>query len=68
MRALEVVRREGQFEIVEFWAPARTGLSLVGANGPVTLRVTTEFDSAVGKFQQIVTQVVNDRTAITGDQ
>ena len=58
----------GQFEIVEFWAPARTGLSLVGANGPDTLRVTTQFDSAVGKFQQIVTQVVNDRTSVTGDQ
>ena len=50
------------------WAPAQTGLSLVGANGPVTLRVTTDFDSPVGRFQQISTQVVNERTSITGQQ
>ncbi|HEX2062235.1 MAG TPA: hypothetical protein VHK90_15970 [Thermoanaerobaculia bacterium] len=57
-----------QAQDVQFWAPAQTGRSLVGANGPVTLRVTCEFDSQYGRFQEIVTRVVNDRTSITGEQ
>lgn len=57
-----------QAQDVQFWAPAQTGRSLVGANGPVSVRVTTEFDSKKGKFQEIVTRVVNERTAITGEQ
>lgn len=57
-----------QAQDVQFWAPAQTGSSLVGANGPVTLRVTCEFQSQYGAFQQIVTRVVNDRTSITGEQ
>ncbi|HYH06620.1 MAG TPA: hypothetical protein VEK11_06095 [Thermoanaerobaculia bacterium] len=57
-----------QEQDVQFWAPAQTGRSLVGANGPVTVRVTAEFDSKRGRVQEIVTRVVNDRTAITGEQ
>ena len=57
-----------QAQDVQFWAPAQTGRSLVGANGPVSVRVTAEFDSKKGKFQEIVTRVVNERTAITGEQ
>lgn len=52
-----------QFQQVEFWAPARTGLSLVGQAGPVSLRVTCEFDSPSGKFQTIVTRVVSENSA-----
>lgn len=57
-----------QSQDVELNAPAQTGRSLVGANGPVTLRVTAEFDSPRGRFQQIVTRVVNANASITGDQ
>ena len=53
---------------IDFWAPARTGQSLVGANGPVMLRVTVEFDSPHGKFQEVLTRVVNERTSVTGEQ
>ncbi len=53
---------------VEFWAAARPAGSIIGANGPVTLRVTCQFDSPGGKFQHIVMQLVNERTAITGAQ
>lgn len=53
---------------IEFWAPATTGQSLVGANGPVMLRVVAEFDSAVGKFQEVLTRVVNERASVAGDQ
>lgn len=58
----------GQSQDVQLNAPAQTGQSLVGANGPVTLRVTAEFDSARGRFQQIVTRVVNANASISGDQ
>lgn len=63
-----VVIAPDQHQDVAISAPARTGMSLVGANGPVSLRVTAEFDSAAGKFQHIVTRVVNDRATITGEQ
>ena len=54
-----------QFQQVDFWAPARTGMSLVGQAGPVTVRVTCEFDSASGKFQTIVTRVVSENDAVS---
>jgi hypothetical protein len=55
-----------QRQEVEFWAAARPAGSIVGANGPVTLRITCVFDSPEGKFQHIVMQRVNERTDITG--
>lgn len=57
-----------QHQDVQFWAPAVTSpYSVVGANGPVMLRVVCEFDSvADGRFQQVVTRVVNPRASVTG--
>jgi hypothetical protein len=57
-----------QHQDVQFWAPAETGYySVVGANGPVTLRVVCEFDSQKdGRFQEIVMRVVNPRASVTG--
>ena len=52
---------------VEFWAPARAGQSLVGADGPVMVRLTAEFDSPVGKFQEVLTRVVNERASGSGN-
>lgn len=57
-----------QKQEVEFWASARPAGSIVGANGPVTLRITCVFDSPEGKFQHIVMQRVNERADITGAQ
>lgn len=57
-----------QKQEVEFWVPALAGNSVVGANGPVTLRITCVFDSPKGKFQQIAMQRVNEYTSITGAQ
>lgn len=57
-----------QKQEVEFWVPALAGNSVVGANGPVTLRVTCVFDSPNGKFQQIAMQRVNENPSITGAQ
>lgn len=65
----DVAIEPGAKEDVQFWAAGQTGLSVVGANGPVTVRVTCEFDSVgAGVFQSIVTQVVNPQTSITGEQ
>lgn len=55
-----------QKQEVELWVPALAGDSVVGANGPVTLRITCVFDSPTGKFQQIAMQRVNERASITG--
>ena len=53
--------------VVEFFAPAyASGNSVVGANGPVTLRVIAEFDGPRGGFQEVVTQVVNTGTGVSG--
>lgn len=67
-RPFDVRINPEQFQDVEFWVPAQTGRSLVGGNGPVTLRVTCEFDSAAGRFQEIVVRTVNDRASINGEQ
>ncbi|MFZ2491293.1 MAG: hypothetical protein WA208_07395 [Thermoanaerobaculia bacterium] len=46
---------------VRFWAPASIeSASIVGANGPVTVRATLTFDSNVGQFEKIVVQQVNE--------
>lgn len=56
----KTVVQPGQTEMVQFWAAANVGnTSLVGANGPVTLRVTAQFDSPMGQFQEVVVQQVN---------
>ncbi|MFL6244637.1 MAG: hypothetical protein ACJ74H_01330 [Thermoanaerobaculia bacterium] len=53
---------------VEFWVSATPGRSVVGANGPVTLRVTCRFQNATGAtFQEIVMQRVNERASISGE-
>ena len=47
----------GETKNVDFWAPARVSMETVaGANGPVTLRGTLQFDSGSRKFQKIVVQ------------
>jgi hypothetical protein len=66
-RPFSAVVQPEQIQVVDFWVPANIGnVSLVGANGPVTLRVVASFDSPVGQFQQIVIQQVNANTGIDG--
>ena len=56
-----------QTQVVDFWVPANIQTSsLVGANGPVTLRLTAIFDSPEGQFQHIVVQQVNATTGVDG--
>lgn len=67
-RPFDVAIEPKQKEEVAFWVAARPGGTIVGANGPVMLRVTCQFESPEGKFQHVVTRLVNDRTAISGAQ
>ncbi len=58
-----------EFQIVEFWVPANISqATIMGANGPVTLRATLHFDSPVGQFQEVVVQQVNGMPGRDGDR
>ena len=49
----------GTTEQVEIWTSAVGSGTVIGVNGPVTLRITAFFDSAVGSFKETYTQQVN---------
>jgi hypothetical protein len=66
-RPFQALIQADQTQIVDFWVPANiTTTSLVGANGPVTLRITATFDSPEGQFQHMVVQQVNSTTGVDG--
>lgn len=48
-------------ETVELFAPAYVNKTILGGNGPVTLRATAYFKSSLGSFRQVYIQQVNDR-------
>jgi hypothetical protein len=49
-----------QEQTVEFWMPAYiVNPTIMGANGPVTIRATVYFDAPSGGFQEVVVQQVN---------
>ncbi|MBI2212725.1 MAG: hypothetical protein HYU52_03690 [Acidobacteria bacterium] len=48
---------------VETWLPATAESTIVGANGPVTMRVTAFFGSEVGQFRKVYT--INMNTEIS---
>jgi hypothetical protein len=59
-RPFKTMIQPDQEETVQFWVPANIGMAtIVGANGPVTLRATLYFDSPVGQFQEVVIRQVN---------
>jgi len=47
-------------EIVQFWAPAYSERTILGANGPVTIRGIAYFGSPAGGFQRVFIQQVHD--------
>jgi hypothetical protein len=54
-------------DIFEIWAPATVENTILGANGPVTLRSVVFFDSPVGKFRKVYVQQVNDQMRRRGN-
>jgi hypothetical protein len=50
----------GETKRVSFWAPAFVAIQTVaGANGPVTLRGTLEFEAGTRKFQKIMVENIS---------
>lgn len=45
---------------VNFWVPTYVQNTIVGGQGPVTLRVIAYFDSPAGPFRKIYMRIVND--------
>ena len=65
-RPFQSVIPPDHYEVVEFWAPAYVDdTTILGANGPVTLRLTAHFDSPVGQFDHIVVQQVHENMGDT---
>ena len=61
----KTVIQPAQTEVVQFWVPANvSNASIIGANGPVTLRLTAQFDSPLGQFQEVVVQQVNATSGV----
>ena len=59
-QAFDVTIAPKETRAVDFWAPARvTNPAVSGANGPVTLRGTLEFDAGGKKFQKVVVQNIS---------
>lgn len=50
----------GQSTVVEMWTPAVSSDTILGVNGPVTLRMIATFKSEFGAFQRVVVTQVND--------
>ncbi|GAC1401995.1 MAG: hypothetical protein NVSMB68_16200 [Thermoanaerobaculia bacterium] len=66
-RPFKTLIQPDQIGVVDFWVSSHIQqTSLVGANGPVTLRVTAFFDSPDGQFQNIVVQQVNASAGVDG--
>ena len=57
--AFDVAIEPKQFREVVFWAATQRTENVVGANGPVTLRVVVSFDSAAGRFEDVTMQNVS---------
>lgn len=64
----DVTIAPAQYQIVEFSAGAVASTSVVGVNGPVSLRVIAHFNSPVGEFDEIVVQQVNDQRGSRGGE
>ena len=50
----------GQATALQFWVPANIDdPTIVGANGPVSLRLTLQYDTPAGRTQSIIVQQVH---------
>jgi hypothetical protein len=57
-RPFDVTIAPAQLRDVQFFAPAVANDTISGTNGPVTLRLTLQFDSPLGAFQTIAVKQV----------
>jgi hypothetical protein len=62
-QAFDVTIGSKEIRSVDFWTRAYVSNPAVsGANGPVTIRATIEFDAAGAKFQKVVIQNISSAT------
>lgn len=59
-RPFKLVIAPNHEESVEFWAPAQASDSILGVNGPVTIRTVAYFKTDMGSFQKIYVGQVQD--------
>lgn len=63
-RTFDLLIGPGQTQSVTFYLTGSvTDPTIIGANGPVTLRAVVGFDSPVGSFQTVHTQQVHENLA-----
>lgn len=67
-RPFKTIILPDQTQVVGFWVPAVASESIVGVNGPVSLRIVTYFDSPDGQFQHVVVQQVNSGSGVDGSR
>jgi hypothetical protein len=58
-RPFEKVIPPDRIEVFDLWAPANAENTILGANGPVTVRSVVTYRSPLGKFQKIYVRQVN---------
>jgi len=58
-RPFEKVIPPERIEVFDLWAPANAENTILGANGPVTVRSVVTYRSPLGKFQKIYVRQVN---------
>ena len=57
--------RPGDTTSLQFWAPAVIAdPTIIGANGPVSLRITTQYDTPSGHSQSVVVQQVHPLSSL----
>ena len=57
-RQFDHIVQPGTTESFDFWVEAESGSSIAGNNAPVTVRLTTVFDSTAGSFTHVTMQHV----------
>jgi len=60
-REFDRLLQPGASETFDFWVEPQSGSSIAGNNAPVTLRLTTIFDSSQGAFKHVTVQHIGGR-------
>jgi hypothetical protein len=58
-RTFDQVIAVGGVQTIDLWGPATAEQTISGANGPVTIRATAQFDAPGGSFQTVVMRQVH---------
>jgi hypothetical protein len=62
-RSYDRVIQPGAEESFDMWGSANASATILGANGPVTIRAIAQFDAASGSFQTVVMRQIHTLNA-----